>query len=210
MDSQAIIELQYLPPIPYMACWAHFDEIIIESKESYSKQSYRNRCRILTANQVSNLIIPIQKGNSNIPIQEIRIDQQQGWVKDHWGAIRSAYGNAPYFEHYASDLEAILFKKHRFLFDLNLEILETLLKILGMQKNLVFSQKFEKTSPSGIQDLRSVIHPKQDKAALDFYRPPSYLQVFGNQFVEDLSVIDLLFCEGPEARHLIRRSIAKI
>jgi hypothetical protein len=190
-----------------MAAWAYFDEVIIESKESYTKQSFRNRCQIRTANKIDDLIVPIQKGNSNVPVQEIRIDQNQTWIKNHWRAIQSAYGNAPFFEHYKQDIEKILNNKPRFLFDLNLQFLELILKMIGLNKKIIFSQKYEKKYPSVIQDLRSKIHPKQLNDVLDFYNPQEYTQVFGNQFVKDLSVIDLIFCEGPNAINILKRSI---
>ncbi|MGD9329196.1 MAG: WbqC family protein [Cyclobacteriaceae bacterium] len=207
MCKVAIIELHYLPSIPYVAAWAYFDEVIIESKESYTKQSFRNRCQIRTANKIDDLIVPIQKGNSNVPVQEIRIDQNQTWIKNHWRAIQSAYGNAPFFEHYKQDIEKILNNKPRFLFDLNLQFLELILKMIGLNKKIIFSQKYEKKYPSVIQDLRSKIHPKQLNDVLDFYNPQEYTQVFGNQFVKDLSVIDLIFCEGPNAINILKRSI---
>lgn len=207
MNVQAIVELHYLPSIPYIAAWTYFDEVILESKESYSKQSYRNRCRINTAHKIDDLIVPIQKGNSNVPIQEVRIDYKQTWFKNHWGAIQSAYGKAPFFEHYADDIQRILHNNQKFLFDLNLEILEYLLTILGIQKNIIFTQKYEKEYPDSIADLRSVIHPKQDPVRLTFYDSPTYIQVFGDQFVRDLSVVDLLFCEGPNTLNIIKKSV---
>ena len=207
MSGKAIIELHYFPSIPYMASWVFFDEMIIESKESYAKQSFRNRCQIRSANKVHDLIVPIRKGNSNIPIQELRIDNRQLWVKNHWRAIQSAYGNAPFFEHYAPDVQKILFGEPRFLFDLNLEILEYVLNILGINKKIIFTQKYEKEYPPELSDLRSTIHPKQHPDKLFFYDPPRYTQVFGNQFIRDLSVLDLLFCEGPNALSFIQRSV---
>ena len=79
--------------------------------------------------------------------------------------------------------------------------------MIGLNKKIIFSQKYEKKYPSDIQDLRSVIHPKQANNALDFYSPQEYTQVFGNQFVKDLSIIDLIFCEGPNAINILKRSI---
>jgi hypothetical protein len=205
--TKAVIEIHYLPSIPYIASWVFFDEIIIESKESYTKQSFRNRCQIRTANKIDDLIVPVQKGNSNIPIQEIRIDQNQSWIKNHWRAIQSAYGNAPFFEHYKDDIERILHSNPRFLFDLNLQFLELILKMIGLNRKIIFTQKYEKEYPSVMHDLRSTIHPKQENNALDFYTPQVYTQVFGDQFVKDLSIIDLIFCEGPNSINILERSI---
>ena len=207
MSSQAIIELHYFPSLPYIASWVYYDEVIIESKENYTKQSFRNRCQIRSANKVEDLIVPIRKGNSNIPIQEVRIDNRQSWLKNHWRAIQSAYGKAPFFDHYAEDIQKILSGMPRFLFDLNLEILEYILTILEINKKIIFTQKYEKEYPAESHDLRSAIHPKQALDTLFFYNSPRYIQVFGNQFVSNLSIIDLIFCEGPNAIRIIKKSV---
>lgn len=200
----AIIEIHYLPSIAYLAAWKYYDRIILESKENFIKQTFRNRTRILMTNKVENLIVPVEKGNRNIPVQEIRIDRNQDWVKKHWRSIQSAYGNAPFFEHYAGNLQLILSKNHRFLFDLNLELLEYILEILPLEKDIVFSQKFISNYGGGVQDLRSCIHPKKKLTDLVFYQPVEYIQVFGKNFVENLSVIDLIFNEGPNALNKIK------
>lgn len=205
-DFPAIIELHYLPSIAYLAAWKYYDRIILESKESFIKQSYRNRARIMMVNKIENLIVPVEKGNRNIPIQEIRIDRKQDWVKKHWRSIQTAYGNAPFYEHYAEDLKMILYKNHRFLFDLNLELLEFILNKLSIEKNIAFSQKYIRKYGEKTVDLRSFIHPKKKIPSAVFYQPVKYIQVFGKTFVENLSVIDLIFNEGPNAVNNIRAS----
>jgi hypothetical protein len=208
-QSSAIIELHYLPCTAYLAVWDFYDTILIESKESFIKQTYRNRTRILSANKVESLIVPVEKGNRNIPIQEIRIDRNQHWAKKHWKSIQSAYGNAPFFEYYAEDLKKILFKKHRFLFDLNLEFLTRILELLSIEKEISFSQQFIRGYDNKIADLRSRIHPKKSLSSLIFYHPIEYIQVFGKQFVENLSVIDLIFNEGPNSMNKINETLIK-
>ncbi|MBR9997835.1 MAG: WbqC family protein [Cyclobacteriaceae bacterium] len=186
-----------------MAAWKFYDRIFIESKESFIKQTFRNRTRILTANKIENLIVPVEKGNRNIPIQEIRIDRKQEWVKKHLKSIQSAYGNAPFYEHYSGDLSNILNKNHRFLFDLNLELFEFILHALSLKKDLHFTRQFIRNYGGEFTDLRSYIHPKKTISAEVFYEPVAYIQVFGKTFVDNLSVIDLIFNEGPDARHKI-------
>ncbi len=203
----ALIEIHYLPSIPYLAAWKYFDGMLIESKESFSKQTYRNRGRILTANKIDDLIVPVEKGNSNVPVQEIRIDHKQSWINNHWRAIQSAYGSAPFFEFYGEKIRDILYKKQRFLFDLNLEILQFFLEAADLNEDISFTQKYHKNHDTGIIDLRSIIHPKKSTEHLVFYRPVEYIQVFGKKFVPDLSGIDLLFNEGPNAGKVIKRCI---
>ena len=79
--------------------------------------------------------------------------------------------------------------------------------MIGVNKKIIFSQKYEKKYPSAVRDLRSTIHPKVENNALDFYTPQAYTQVFGNQFVKNLSIIDLIFCEGPNAINILKKSI---
>jgi hypothetical protein len=203
IHTPAVIEIHYLPSIAYMAAWKFYDRVFIESKESFSKQTFRNRTRILSANKIENLIVPVEKGNRNIPIQEIRIDRKQEWAKKHAKSIQSAYGNAPFFEHYAGDLLNILYKNHRFLFDLNLELLEFILHALNLNKDMLFTQHFVRNYDPDFYDLRSLIHPKKTIAPVVFYEPVEYMQVFGKKFVDNLSVIDLIFNEGPDASEKI-------
>jgi hypothetical protein len=203
-DFPAIIEIHYLPCIAYLAAWKYFDRIILESKENFVKQTFRNRTRILMANKIENLIVPVEKGNRNIPIQEIRIDRNQDWIKKHWRSIQTAYGNAPFYDHYEEKFQSILHKNHRFLFDLNLELLEYILGILSLENDFVFSQKFIRDYNPEMNDLRSIIHPKKRTSGLIFYQPVEYIQVFGKNFVGNLSVIDLILNEGPNALNKIK------
>lgn len=206
--QQAVIELHYMPSIPWLTAWKYYEGITIESKESFLKQTYRNRARILTANKIDNLIVPVEKGNSNIPVQEIRIDYKQSWTVNHWRTIQTAYGNAPFFEFYGEGIREILFKERRFLFDLNLDLLEYMLDALDLSQDITFTQKYHKSYGHEFADLRSTIHPKKNREGLEFYSPVAYIQVFGNDFVSDLSGIDLLFNEGPNAKKIIERCIS--
>ena len=75
----------------FSAIYPH-EEVVLEVNENYLKHSYRNRCRINTANGPVSLSIPVVGGNSKTPIRDLKIDYNQTWVKDHWRAIQSAYG----------------------------------------------------------------------------------------------------------------------
>ncbi len=96
LSGPVLIELHYLPCIAYFAYLAHAESVVIEAHEHYVKQSYRNRCQILTASKVVSLSVPVQKGNRTQLIRDLKIDYSQSWLKDHWRTIASAYGKAPY------------------------------------------------------------------------------------------------------------------
>lgn len=175
---------------------------MLERHEHFVKQTYRNRCLINTANGPAALIVPLAEKSGQTPVTGLRIDYSQKWLNNHWRAIQSAYGNAPFFEYYADDLHRVLFKKSPLLYDLNHELLTMCLTWLKLSVPLRESTGYERQPLAAITDLRSVIHPK--KELLDaFYTPVAYVQVFGKKFVPNLSIIDLIFCQGPGARPLI-------
>lgn len=204
-----LIEAHYLPCIAYFAALDRADEIVLEKHEYYVKQSYRNRCHIISARGKETLIIPLTSKHGKVYISEVRIDYSQKWLNNHWRTIRSAYGNAPFFEHYADELERCLFRRTTFLYDLTHDLLSMCLKWLNWGKVIKETEKFEKTAPTPVLDLRAAINAKDDGNLSRFYLPITYRQVFGNTFAANASVIDLVFCTGPEASKIIRASVAQ-
>ena len=203
----ALIELHYLPSIAYFAALHQAREIVLEKHEYYVKQSYRNRCHIISASGKATLIVPLTSKHGKVYINDVRIDHSQKWVNNHWRTIRSAYGRAPFFEHYADELERQLLRRQIFLYDLTHDMLSMCLKWLKWDTVIKESEKFEKTPPASVLDLRSALDAKDETSLSQFYLPVTYRQVFGNTFVANVSVIDLIFCTGPEASMIIRASV---
>lgn len=191
-----LTELHYHPSISFFQQAFKADEVLIEAHENYIKQSYRNRCHVLTSQGPLALTVPVKEGNRKKIITELEIDYDQKWVNMHWRTIRSAYGNAPYFEYYADYFEAIYNCKPRFLFELNREFLQLYIKFLKFSKPLRFTNRYEEKPGPEVLDFRSQIHPKK---RTDSLTTKPYGQVFGKQFVPDLSILDLLFNQGPES-----------
>jgi len=198
-----LIDLHYLPSLEYFSTLLQFDHIELEKFEYYEKQSYRNRCYINTAHGVDKLIVPLTAKHGKTIIKDVRIDNSQKWQNNHWRTIETAYRKAPYYEHYFDDLKNILYRHHNFLFDLNLELLSFCLKCIRFAPSLSVSVTYEKVPPPCVFDLRSKIIPKKPSIDRNFYKSVPYYQVFGKGFAENLSVIDLLFCEGPKATSLL-------
>lgn len=203
---QALISLHYLPCIEYFACFVKYDKIYLEACENYIKQSYRNRCLIKSSQKINVLSVPICKGNKPINIKEVKIDYSQGWAKDHWRGIQSAYGKSPFFEHYKDLFFDIFQKKPPTLFELNFDLLTLCLKLLQLDAPLALTENYQKHPPVGVKDYRNLIHPKKSYLKNDLFKPCRYTQVFGRNFAENLSIIDLLFCEGPNSRHILLQS----
>ncbi len=198
-----VVDLQYLPSLEYFCLLLQHDEIRIEAYEYFEKQSYRNRCIIQTTNKIDSLTVPVQNGNKKVLIRDLKIDYSQDWTRRHWGAIHSAYGKSPFFEYYGEYFKKILDKKPDFLFDLNLDFLTICLKLLRLEKNIIFTENYEKIVEN---DFRGQIHPKRHFEMNRVYQPLAYRQNFGNEFEPNLSILDLLFCQGNQAMTILKGS----
>ncbi|MFY7918587.1 MAG: WbqC family protein [Chryseotalea sp.] len=195
-----VIEAHYLPGIAYFKSLANAELILIEKKEYFVKQSYRSRCHINTEHGRDVLLLPVTNKTGKTLIESVRIDYNQKWLNNHWRTIQSAYAKAPFFEFYADDLHAILFKKNEFLFDLNVELLTMCLKWLRISAKLEETSQYEMYYGENIIDCRNVFTPKNQPLEESFYPKAIYTQVFGNNFVKPLSLLDLIFCQGPQAK----------
>jgi hypothetical protein len=184
------------------------NKVIIEKHEHFVKQTFRNRTHILTTQGVERLIVPLQHETGKqgkAIISEIRIDYSQKWLNNHWRAIESAYRKAAFFEYYCDDLHQILFRKYSYLYDLNFEFLTICLKWLKLSIPIQESMAYEKTMPEGTFDYRNVINPKNPELSAPLITPVEYTQVFGNKFVKNMSIIDLVFCDNVISRAVMNK-----
>ncbi|MEH0157572.1 WbqC family protein [Limibacter armeniacum] len=200
-QKRIVIESQYFPCVEYFTILEKADEVFIERQEHFQKQSYRNRSYILTANKIDRLTVPVLGANKGLPIGAMEIDYKHKWQHRHWKAIESAYARAPFFEFYQDYFKEIIFTDFQYLIDLNKEILGLCSKLLGLKSRIYYTEEYiENYQETGI-DLRSEIHPKK---ATGLTQLQEYVQVFGDNFEPNLSILDLLFCEGPNAIRLLR------
>lgn len=199
-----ITELFYLPPIEYFVAILREKKVFIDVSENYQKQTYRNRAQVMLANKIETLSIPIIAGNKKIKISHIKIDHSQKWMNVHLRGIQSAYGKAPFFEFYFPYLEQVFLKKFDLLTVLNRELLTVCLKLL--QLDISVENHDKTTSESELKDLRGVIDAKTDHKERNIYKAHPYSQLFGLDFVPNLSVLDLLFCMGPESKDILMKS----
>ncbi len=204
MNSKPILlELHYLPNIQYFTQIIDSEVVWIEAHENYLKQSLRNRCYILAANKVDRLTVPVvHRKGVKVLIQEMQIDDSQKWQNKHWRAIQSAYAHAPFFEYYSDEFKKVIFEPESSLFQLNLKLFKTCLELLQTKKEIHLTNSFGVVdSELGISDLRNTIQPNSE-TKIHF---ESYRQVFGEEFIPNLSILDLLFCEGPNASSILRK-----
>lgn len=213
INNIVILSTAYLPPIQYMTKLVGYSNAVLEAHETYPKQSYRNRCEILSCNGPLTLSIPVVKVNGNSTLtKDIQIDNSTNWQKNHWKAIESAYRNSTYYDFIADIINPYYVKKERLLVDFNLNIINEILKFLGVIQPIRESIDFVKDYPSSIHDFRFSIHPKTQYQCLDeTFLPKKYYQTFNDkfEFQPNLSVIDLLFNEGLDSLNVIESSIIK-
>lgn len=201
-----LIETQYLPPIAYFSYLVETNELILEAHENFEKQTYRNRCQILSSQQIDTLTIPLQGANKKIKTKDIKIDNDQPWQIKHWRTIKTCYGKTPFFEFFSDEFKPIFHAKYGFLWDFNLDLLTKCLEIIKLPIRISETHTFEKEIKNNVIDARSLISPKKAEFLKDNFLPQQYYQNFGNTFEKNLSVIDLLMNEGPNALNVIKAS----
>jgi len=186
-----ILTTAYFPNIEYFALLAKYSVIGLEACENYQKQSYRNRCYFYGAQGKESLMVPVihENGTYSIPIREIRIDYSRDWVIRTERALISAYKSSPFFDYYKDELFSILDSRPERLWDLNMALIGFFCRKIGIAPRFELTQSYNGATVD--------IHPKRVSA----FCPKPYWQVFSakNGFIGNLSVLDLLFNEGPES-----------
>jgi hypothetical protein len=197
-ENGAILPLFYLPPVSYFSALNKYkDDFIIEKHEHFPKQTYRNRAGIYSPDGKLDLVVPVVRGSkTRKPIKDVKISYEFDWQRLHWMSLQACYRRSAYFEYYEDDL-VVFYEQHQtYLFDYNEILLHMLLKVLKIKAELKFTEEYQETY-NDRADFRSAIHPK--KEAESDQKP--YFQVFEERsgFLKDLSIVDLLFNQGPQA-----------
>ncbi len=205
MNSTAILSTAYLAPIQYYSKLINYPSCIIEHFEHFTKQTYRSRCDIYTPNGIKTLSVPLVKRDHRQAVKDLKISYDYDWQKLHWRTLESSYRRSPFFEYFEDDLYPLYHdKKHDFLIDLNEELQQEILILLKRKPNYSFSNEYHKTYTDA-DDYREIISPKESLNSDSLFEPKIYSQVFETRhgFIPNLSIIDLLFNQGPRAMDFI-------
>ena len=196
--SKVLLSTAYLPNVHYLSQVINCDNLVIEKHEHFVKQTYRNRCDIVTANGKLSLSIPLIKQADKELISEKKISYAEDWQKQHWRTIVSAYKNSPYFEFFEDEFKPFYENQFEFLLDYNTQLLQTVLNILRIKKQIEFTQTFE-LNPTQVIDFRKL----SDIEKMDINIKP-YYQVFADKlgFTPNVSCLDALFNIGLETKLL--------
>jgi hypothetical protein len=196
MLEDVLLSTAYLPPVRYFSALAS-GGFIIEKHENYIKQTYRNRCYIMTAHGSQALTVPVLRATVHkVPVSEVKIDYSKRWQQVHLRAMTAAYKSSPFFDFYFDDIERIISENHELLLNLNNALLEKFLQFLGINREIRFTESFQQ--PEGkSDDFRYSILPGSD----DQYLQKKYYQVFESRhgFIPDMSIVDLVFNMGPRS-----------
>ncbi len=206
-----LLETQYLPSIAWCSAIWREKTVALDAAEHYQKGSLRNRCHIAGPNGPQRLSIPLIKGkHQQTPIREVRISYEEPWQRQHWRTIQAAYGNAPFYEHYADEIRPFYERRWTFLFDYNIDF-----QVLILQKKLGWTGEFVFTSeyfPAGTwsqgADLRDDIGGGLNEFPT-WFSPVRYPQVFEERtgFLPNLSVLDLLLCCGKTGGEVLAQPL---
>jgi len=202
----ALMALHYLPSIGWFTNLMKYPALRLEKCEHFVKSTGRNRCEIGHAQGRQTLTIPIFGGRGQqVEMAKVKIANDRSWQRQHWHALKTAYGKAPYFEDYAPYFKPFFEKKFDHLWDFNLALLQLCLKLLGLQVQLNFTLDFEKNLAEHTTDFRG-------QKVLKIADQPLYYQGFSPQtgFLSDLSILDLLFQLGPQSRNYLQTCLKQV
>ena len=191
----------YFPSISHYIAMIDAKTVTFEVEDTFQKQTNRNRMYIYSPNGIQMLNISVKHDCANTNFKDIKIDHQYNWQKNHFKSLEAAYKNSPFYEYFIDDFRPLFEKKHEFMLDLNFEIFELVNQALGI------SIPYEKTTEyfheiTDKTDFRYLVNGKKDTTQIE-----PYTQVFDNKhgFINNLSILDLLFNEGRYAMDYLKQ-----
>lgn len=204
MHNSAIFPLFYLPPVSYFSALKKHDfSVLLEKEEHFPKQTFRNRTKIYSPNGALDLFLPVIKGSKyHTKMKDVRISYDFKWQRLHWLSMESCYRNSPYFEFYEDDLVKFYEQKFEFLFDYNQELLSWIFKQLKQSPTFDFTTEYIAEVPAEL-DYR--VKNKFRLLDNEVGESKQYHQVFADKygFMPNMSIVDLLFNQGPQAKNYI-------
>ncbi len=198
IEKGAVLPMFYLPPVEYFTKLTIYNpDFVIEKHEHFPKQTYRNRANICSPDGLLTLVVPVVKGSKmHTPIKDVKISYDFNWQRLHWMSLQACYRRSAYFEYYEDEFAIFYEMEEPYLFDYNEKLLQILLKLLKIKATINYTHSYE-AEYLYLKDLRQSIHPKKGPG---FPQKP-YYQLFEERqgFLNNLSIVDLLFNQGPQS-----------
>lgn len=200
--SNIVLHPSYFPSISHFVAIAKADLVTFEMEDTFQKQTNRNRMYIYSPNGIQLLNVPIKHSKEKHQrMKEVKIENDFDWQKQHFKSLEAAYRTSPFFEYFEDDILPIFKKKRTFLMDLNMETMAIVSKCLKLEFDYNETEEYFHQVDDKI-DYRNLINGKKDTSQFD-----TYIQVFGEKhgFINNLSILDLLFNEGRYALDYLRK-----
>lgn len=193
-----LIHPTYFPTVVHFVAIANAETVTFEAADNFQKQTFRNRMYVYGANGKLLLNIPVKhnKDKQKTLYKHIEIENVEDWQKQHWRSIVSAYKSSPFFEYYEDDLKDLFTTPQTCLYNLNIEIFKRICDCIELDVKIDYTSSFE-VSTTTHTDLRHLVNSKKETPI----QLEKYTQVFGDKYgyLDNLSILDLLFNEGPNA-----------
>ncbi len=202
--TEVLMDIQYLPSIAYYQSLVHTEKVWLEQWEHYQKVSYKNRCWVAGANGKVMLSVPLEKGKGQrTQMKDVKLSYKERWNVQHWRTLESNYRRSPYFEYFEADFRHMYEQQFVYLLDMNLGFMDMINRLLGFKPDYVLTESYVKAPELGVADLRAAFRPADQERGEGL---PVYRQVFEDRigFLPNLSVVDLLFCEGRHGFELLK------
>jgi len=197
-----VLPIAYFGNLEYFWYFVKHNKVTIDIGETYIKQSFRNRSEIYGANGKLNISIPVVRPHgAKSKTNQIKFSEAEDWKKNHWKSIESAYRRTPFYEFYIDQIHDLFFKEYNTLAEFNLALTQHLVNKLGIDCKIETTVQ----SPPIIEnDLRHTLSPKKESQ----FKSPEYIQTFSdrNPFLKNLSILDILFNEGPNSICILEAS----
>ncbi|MFT5103452.1 MAG: hypothetical protein ACI86C_001106 [Candidatus Latescibacterota bacterium] len=198
---KVLLHPTYFPSIVQMAAVAQAKAVVFEVHDNYQKQTYRNRAYIATSTGKLLLNIPIEhsKDGTRLRYNEVQTEDSSPWQSQHWKSLETAYRTSPYFEFYEDELKSLFTGDASKLMAHNFEVFELVCELIGLE--VEHSKSTEYFREPKQKDLRYLANVKRE---INIELIP-YTQVFGSNhgFLSNLSILDLIFNEGPNTLHYL-------
>ena len=196
-----LIHPNYFPVISHFKLMVNSKKIIFELNDNFKKQTYRNRTYIYGANGLLLLSIPVIHSQKNRKkFKDVKIAYDHDWLSQHWKSFQTSYRSSPFFEYYEDKLVDLYKKKEKYLYDFNLRSIDVLFDMLQINIDYDFTESYNENYSEAL-DFRN----NYNKLNSDF-GVKQYTQVFESKhgYIENLSALDLIFNEGPNAINFLK------